>query len=61
MDKIQWKKEWRLSPREEKNYYGSVLHKDMVVELTDDNGKITRFLEKPSWGEVFSNLANTGI
>ena len=31
------------------------------VVMTDDNGKIVRFLEKPSWGEVFSNLANTGI
>ena len=41
IDKIQWKKEWRLSSRVEKDYYGSVLHKDMIVELTDDNGKIT--------------------
>lgn len=31
------------------------------VVMTDENGKIVRFLEKPSWGEVFSNLANTGI
>ena len=31
------------------------------VVVTDDNGKIMRFLEKPSWGEVFSNTANTGI
>lgn len=31
------------------------------VVMTDKNGKIVRFLEKPSWGEVFSNLANTGI
>ncbi|MBQ7669079.1 MAG: NTP transferase domain-containing protein [Clostridia bacterium] len=31
------------------------------IVVTDENGKITRFLEKPSWGEVFSNLANTGI
>ena len=39
-DKIQWKQEWRLSPREKSNYYGDVLHKDKVVELTDDNKKI---------------------
>jgi mannose-1-phosphate guanylyltransferase / phosphomannomutase len=31
------------------------------VVVTDDEGRITRFLEKPSWGEVFSDRANTGI
>lgn len=31
------------------------------VVLTKDDGKITRFLEKPSWGEVFSDTINTGI
>ncbi len=31
------------------------------VVITDDSGKIIRFLEKPSWGEVFSNTINTGI
>jgi mannose-1-phosphate guanylyltransferase / phosphomannomutase len=31
------------------------------VVLTRDDGKITRFLEKPSWGEVFSDTINTGI
>jgi len=31
------------------------------VVVTDDNGKIVRFLEKPSWSEVFSDTANTGI
>jgi len=31
------------------------------VVLTKDNGKISRFLEKPSWGEVFSDTINTGI
>lgn len=39
-DKIQWKQEWRLSPREKTNYQGDVLHRDKVVELTDDNKKI---------------------
>ncbi len=29
--------------------------------LTDREGSITRFLEKPSWGEVFSDTVNTGI
>lgn len=31
------------------------------VVITDDDGHITRFLEKPSWGEVFSDTVNTGI
>ena len=31
------------------------------VVVTDNEGRITRFLEKPSWGEVFSDTANTGI
>jgi mannose-1-phosphate guanylyltransferase/phosphomannomutase len=31
------------------------------VVVVDDAGAVQRFLEKPSWGEVFSDLANTGI
>ncbi|WP_409342697.1 sugar phosphate nucleotidyltransferase [Paenibacillus sp. MBLB4367] len=31
------------------------------VVMTDDTGKVVRFLEKPSWGEVFSDAVNTGI
>ena len=31
------------------------------VVVTDDHGNVKRFLEKPSWGEVFSDHANTGI
>ena len=31
------------------------------VVVTDRIGRITRFLEKPSWGEVFSDTVNTGI
>ncbi|MDQ6691545.1 MAG: sugar phosphate nucleotidyltransferase, partial [Candidatus Dormibacteraeota bacterium] len=31
------------------------------VVVVDDGGAVQRFLEKPSWGEVFSDLANTGI
>ncbi len=31
------------------------------VVITDDEGRIRRFLEKPSWGEVFSDTVNTGI
>jgi mannose-1-phosphate guanylyltransferase / phosphomannomutase len=31
------------------------------VVITDDDGQIRRFLEKPSWGEVFSDTVNTGM
>jgi len=31
------------------------------VVITHDNGKIVRFVEKPTWGEVFSDTINTGI
>jgi len=31
------------------------------VVITDAEGKIQKFLEKPSWGEVFSDTINTGI
>jgi mannose-1-phosphate guanylyltransferase / phosphomannomutase len=31
------------------------------VVVTDDSGRIVRFLEKPSWGEVISDTVNTGI
>lgn len=31
------------------------------VVITGRGGKITRFLEKPSWGQVFSDTINTGI
>lgn len=43
-----------------------VLKKESVpleygVIITNEDGKIIRFLEKPSWGEVFSDTVNTGI
>jgi len=31
------------------------------VVITDEQGCIRQFLEKPSWGEVFSDTVNTGI
>ncbi len=31
------------------------------VVITEKDGKVSRFLEKPSWGEVFSDTINTGI
>lgn len=31
------------------------------IVIIDDAGQVTRFLEKPTWGEVFSDTINTGI
>ncbi len=31
------------------------------IVITDEKGRIERFLEKPTWGEVFSDTINTGI
>ncbi|HZW36856.1 MAG TPA: NDP-sugar synthase, partial [Candidatus Deferrimicrobiaceae bacterium] len=31
------------------------------IVLAEEDGRIVRFLEKPSWGEVFSDTINTGI
>ncbi|HXZ82936.1 MAG TPA: sugar phosphate nucleotidyltransferase [Acidimicrobiales bacterium] len=31
------------------------------IVITDDKGRIERFLEKPTWGRVFSDRINTGI
>lgn len=31
------------------------------IVIIDDKGRIVKFLEKPGWGEVFSDTINTGI
>jgi mannose-1-phosphate guanylyltransferase/phosphomannomutase len=31
------------------------------IVVTDEGGRIERFLEKPSWGQVFTDTINTGI
>jgi mannose-1-phosphate guanylyltransferase/phosphomannomutase len=31
------------------------------IVIADDGGRIQRFLEKPTWGQVFSDTVNTGI
>jgi mannose-1-phosphate guanylyltransferase/phosphomannomutase len=31
------------------------------IVITDENDRIERFLEKPTWGQVFSDTVNTGI
>lgn len=50
-----------------KNAEASLLLKRMDIPLeygvvvTDESGKILRFLEKPGWSQVFSDTVNTGI
>ena len=34
---------------------------DYGVVIAGEDGQISQFLEKPSWGEVFSDTVNTGI
>ena len=34
---------------------------DYGVTLTAPSGRVKRFIEKPEWGDVFSNQVNTGI
>jgi len=31
------------------------------VVITDEQNRVSRFLEKPTWGEVFSDTINTGV
>src|SRR6266511_1790904 len=34
---------------------------DFGIVITDESGRVERFLEKPGWGDVFSDTINTGI
>ncbi|MBA2691705.1 MAG: NTP transferase domain-containing protein [Rubrobacter sp.] len=34
---------------------------DFGIVITEEDGRIVRFLEKPAWGQVFSDTVNTGI
>ncbi|MBL8087793.1 MAG: NTP transferase domain-containing protein [Chthonomonas sp.] len=52
--------------REKKSLATLVLYRvtsplEFGVVITDDDGRVVRFLEKPSWSEVFSDTVNTGI
>lgn len=43
-----------------------VLHREQNpleygIVVTDESGRIERFLEKPGWGQVFTDTVNTGI
>ncbi|MBG0832074.1 NTP transferase domain-containing protein [Planomonospora sp. ID67723] len=31
------------------------------IVIVDDQGRVERFLEKPTWGQVFSDTVNTGV
>jgi len=31
------------------------------IVITDEDGRVQRFLEKPTWGQVFSDTVNTGV
>lgn len=35
--------------------------RDFGIAVTDDEGRIERFLEKPTWGQVITDSVNTGI
>ena len=34
---------------------------DFGIVIIEEDGRISRFLEKPAWGQVFSDTVNTGI
>ncbi len=34
---------------------------DFGIVITEEDGRLSRFLEKPAWGQVFSDTVNTGI
>src|SRR5215218_6880771 len=34
---------------------------ERLLVITEEDGRISRFLEKPAWGQVFSDTVNTGI
>jgi mannose-1-phosphate guanylyltransferase/phosphomannomutase len=34
---------------------------DFGIVIAEEDGRISRFLEKPAWGQVFSDTVNTGI
>jgi mannose-1-phosphate guanylyltransferase / phosphomannomutase len=36
-------------------------HLEFGITIVDDDGRVERFLEKPTWGQVFSDTVNTGI
>lgn len=52
--------------REKQALVTIVLHRqpnplEYGIVVTDEDGRIERFLEKPGWGQVFTDTVNTGI
>ncbi len=54
---------WHRDKRAEATILLSRLENPLAygIVITDQHGRIVRFLEKPSWGEAFSDTINTGI
>ena len=58
---------WVLEEHRRRHSQASIVLKSVPnpleygVVVTEADGRVKRFLEKPSWGEVFSDHANTGI
>ncbi|MFN2452280.1 MAG: sugar phosphate nucleotidyltransferase [Candidatus Dormibacteria bacterium] len=58
---------WALDEHRSRHAQATVILKavsnplEYGVVVTDADGAVRRFLEKPSWGEVFSDHANTGM
>jgi mannose-1-phosphate guanylyltransferase/phosphomannomutase len=58
---------WVLAEHRRRESHASIVLKSVPnpleygVVVTEADGRVNRFLEKPSWGEVFSDHANTGI
>lgn len=55
--------EWHQSKKSETTIFLTRHENPLAygIVITDDNSRIVRFLEKPSWGEAFSDTINTGI
>jgi len=55
--------EWHKSKKAEATILLTRIENPLAygIVITGSDGKIERFLEKPSWGEAFSDTINTGI
>ncbi len=56
-----------VADHKERNAMATIALKSMEnplefgIVITDENGAVRHFLEKPTWGQVFSDTVNTGI
>ncbi|UCE25703.1 MAG: NTP transferase domain-containing protein [Candidatus Zixiibacteriota bacterium] len=55
--------EWHLQKKSQATILLTRMENPLAygIVITDQEGRIVRFLEKPSWGEAFSDTINTGI